>query len=234
MRWVRWGLNDCQISRMTGIPRRTVRDWRVGKSQRRPKKSIHAEGCPTHGGRLTDRGTYAYLLGLYLGDGYIVRMGRTFRLRIFLDDKYPLIIQECAAALRCIRDGPIGWQQKIGCTEISAYWNHWPCLFPQHGPGMKHDRDVSLVTWQKRVVERHPERLLRGLIHSDGSRDLNWVKGKSYPRYQFANYSKDIQEVFTWACKLVGVHWTQPFWKTLTVSRRPDVEKVDRFIGPKK
>ena len=35
---------------------------------------------------------YAYLLGLYLGDGHLIRMRRNvFALRIFLDAKYPLI-----------------------------------------------------------------------------------------------------------------------------------------------
>jgi hypothetical protein len=27
---------------------------------------------------------------------------------------------------------------KIGCTEVASYSKHWPCLFPQHGPGRKH------------------------------------------------------------------------------------------------
>ena len=190
-------------------------------------------GCPVHGGGVHDAATYAYLLGLYLGDGHIVRTPRTYNLRIVLDLKYPLIIQECAAAIRSVRGGIVGWQSKVGCMEISGYWNHWPCVFPQHGPGSKHDRDVSLKRWQKDLAALHPQKLLRGLIHSDGSRDLNVVKGKSYPRYQFSNYSKDIQEIFCWACELVGVHWTQPYWKTVAVSRRSDVLKLDGFIGPK-
>ena len=230
MRWVRWGLNDCQISRMTGIPRHTILDWRHGK---RKRHGMSVSGCPIHGEGVHDAATYAYLLGLYLGDGHIVRTPRTYNLRIVLDLKYPLIIQECAAAIRAVRGGIVGWQSKIGCMEVSGYWNHWPCVIPQHGPGTKHSRDVSLKRWQEDLVVHHPERLLRGLIHSDGSRDLNFVKGKSYPRYQFSNYSKDIQEVFCWACELVGVHWTQPFWKTIAISRREDVAKLDRFIGPK-
>lgn len=234
MRWVHWGLNDCQISRMTGIPSHTICDWRNGKRKMyRGGPRRGSDNCPVHGGLIADPATYAYLLGLYLGDGHIVQLGRTYTLRIVLDQKYPIIIQECAAALRCIRGGKVGWQEKVGCTEVAAYWNHWPCVFPQHGPGAKHLRDVSLRSWQKEIASRHPDKLLRGLIHSDGSRDLNWVKGKSYPRYQFANFSTDIQDVFKWACEIYGIHWTQPYWKTVAVSRRLDVAKLDRIIGPK-
>ncbi|HEV3473285.1 MAG TPA: hypothetical protein VG408_08805 [Actinomycetota bacterium] len=172
-------------------------------------------------------------MGIYLGDGYIVRMRRTFRLRVFLDLKYPLIIQQSVAAIAAIRGRWPGSLDKEGCIELSSYWNHWPCLFPQHGPGMKHQRDVSLKPWQREIADSYPRELLRGLIHSDGSRDLNRVKGKDYPRYQFANNSSDIQEVFRRACEALGVRWSQPWWKTVAVSRRPDVELLDRFIGPK-
>lgn len=232
LRLIAWGVNDCQISRLTGIPRGTIRDWRHGK-----RKSLETEtraaNCPFHAGHLRDRRAYSYLLGLYLGDGYIVRMPRTYRLRVFLDLKYPLIIQQCAAAIATVRGRMPGSLDRLGCIEVSSYWNHWPCLFPQHGPGMKHERDVSLKPWQQEIADAYPIELLRGLIHSDGSRDFNHVKGKDYPRYQFANNSNDIHEVFRRTCEVVGVHWTQPWWKTVAVSRRPDVEKLDRFIGPK-
>jgi hypothetical protein len=37
------GLNDCEISRRTGIPRTTVRDWRWGK-RRVARGLIHSDG----------------------------------------------------------------------------------------------------------------------------------------------------------------------------------------------
>jgi len=43
---------------------------------------------------------YAYVLALYLGDGYIARYPRTFRLEITLDAAYPGIIGECKRARR--------------------------------------------------------------------------------------------------------------------------------------
>lgn len=228
-RLVAWGMNDCQIARLTGIPRATVRDWR----HRVPRVQRRVPSCPFHGGELPDERAYVYLLGVYLGDGHIALMNRTYRLRIFLDLSYPLIIQQCVAAITAVRGRIPGSLDKIGCIEISSYWNHWPCVFPQHGPGMKHERDVGLKPWQQELADRYPTDLLRGLVHSDGSRDLNPVNGTEYPRYQFANNSLDIQDVFRRACELVDVRWTQPWWRTIAVSRRRDVEFLDRFIGPK-
>jgi hypothetical protein len=43
---------------------------------------------------------YAYLLGLYLGDGSISTHPRgVYKLRIFLDRKYPEIVGECGYAM---------------------------------------------------------------------------------------------------------------------------------------
>ena len=82
------GLNDCEVARRTGVPRTTVRDWR------RPRyvRTRTTEPCPRCW--LPSRpvwfsdSDYAELLGLYFGDGHIVRMGRTYRLRLFLDTAY--------------------------------------------------------------------------------------------------------------------------------------------------
>jgi hypothetical protein len=60
---------------------------------------------------------------------------------------------------------------------------HWPCMFPQHGPGMKHTRKIELTDWQQQLVDDDPRSVLRGLIHSDGTRFLNRAVGTSYPPY---------------------------------------------------
>lgn len=233
IRWVSWGLNDCQISRMTGIPSHTICDWRHGK--RRDPALTRVGECPVCTNRDLDEPWYSYLLGLYLGDGCISEHPRTYRLRITLDIRYPSIIDACAAAIDIVRAGehPAGFVHCPGCVYVSSYWNHWPCVFPQHGAGPKHLRPINLSPWQQAIADGYPDRLLRGLIQSDGSRDLNWVKGKSYPRYQFSNNSADIQEIFCRAAELFGVHWTRSYWKTISIARRPDVEKLDVIIGPK-
>lgn len=121
-----------------------------------------------------------------------------------------------------------------GCVEVYSYWKHWPCLFPQHGRGPKHLRTIRLEDWQRDITRRHPGRLLRGLIHSDGVRVNNEVMGKAYPRYQFTNASADIRSIFCMACDDLGVRWRQSNWRTISVSRRRDVALLDEFIGPKR
>jgi len=120
-----------------------------------------------------------------------------------------------------------------GCMIVGAYWKHWPCLFPQHGPGRKHARVIRLASWQTELARAHPDRLLRGLIHSDGCRVDNRVGEKAYPRYMFSNRSQDIQRLFCEACTDLGVSWTRPSFKHISVARASDVAKLDAAIGAK-
>lgn len=243
---IRAGLNDCAISRETGINRRTICGWRhqgdraARDSRGQPRLSaewsrVGPLDCPICERGSLERDWYAYLLGLYLGDGFISAMPRgVFKLRVVLDVKQ--IIDECLEAMARMRTAdraPPSVVPKIGCVEVNAHWKHWPCLFPQHGPGRKHDRPIVLQWRQRSIVAEHPERLLRGLIHSDGCRDLNRVNGKDYPRYSFTNESFDIRSIFIDTCERLGVHWTTPTYKVISISRRADVRRIDRFIGPK-
>ena len=59
----------------------------------------------------SSRSEYVYLLGLYLGDGTIsVHRRGVYRLRIFLDMKYPEIVAECETAMH---DGDAGQQGRV-------------------------------------------------------------------------------------------------------------------------
>jgi hypothetical protein len=198
-------LNATEISRELGIPRGTVRDWLAGKV---PTVGAHDPRACVRCGReheLERLGqVYVYLLGLYLGDGCISAHARSvYRLRITLDVRYPEIISAAAAAMAEVRGGrsTVQPRQHQNCVEVWSYWKAWPCLFPQHGPGKKHERPIFLAGWQLGLVERWPESLLRGLIHSDGHRftntgRCNWV----CPRYAFTQVSEDIQSIFCYAC----------------------------------
>jgi hypothetical protein len=239
-RWVAWGLNDCQIGRLMGISRGTIRDWRAGKVRASDGVGLYAGrgDCPRCDGAPLDAGWYAYLLGLYLGDGCISKHPRgVFRLRIVLDERYLGIISECSAAIRAVRPAKdsVTFNQHLGCIEVSSFWKHWPCLFPQHGRGPKHKRRIKLRAWQEAIVRRHPDRLLRGLIHSDGWRGENRVRGGkySYPRYNFTNASQDIRGIFCDACDLFGVRWRRMNERNISVARAADVAKLDCVIGYK-
>lgn len=233
-----------EIARRAGIPRGTVRTWLTDGLEESISSRIHdSQKCGPcdfcYYVRNLSETSYAYLLGLYLGDGCIAAHAKgVYRLRIVQDNKYPNLIHQCAIAMRWVVPSKIGYVPKIGWTEISSYSKHWPCLFPQHGPGRKHERLIALEPWQRRVaIEREPRLLLRGLIHSDGCRANNWarVRGKryEYPRYQFSNRSEDIRSVFTDACDRAGIAWRQSNSCTISVAQRASVELMDQFIGPK-
>jgi len=186
--------------------------------------------------------TYVYLLGLYLGDGCISRSRAVWRLRIFQDQRYVALIEECADAISAISGNVSGRAQKTGCVEIYGSWKHWPCLFPQHGAGPKHLRPIRLARWQERLVDAHPRELLRGLIHSDGCRAINRVKRQTlagvkeyqYIRYFFTNASADIRALFVDTCRPTGVEWRPTTERVISVARRDSVALLDSFIGPKR
>ena len=182
---------------------------------------------------------YAYLLGQYLGDGYIAAHPRgVYRLVITACDWYPKIIAECADAIRLVMPrNTVEFNGGEGCIRVSSYSKHWPCLFPQHGPGRKHERPIELARWQQAVVNDDPRAFIRGLLHSDGCRVMNrvHVRGRwyAYPRYFFSNESDDIRMLFGDACDLVGVEWRHNRRNSISVARRRSVALLDEFVGPK-
>jgi hypothetical protein len=95
----------------------------------------------------------------------------------------------------------VGLAHQTGCVQVYSYSKAWPCFFPQHGPGKKHERPILLVPWQEAIVHDDPQRLLRGLLHSDGCRFVNSGRaGWRAPRYAFVNFSADIRRIFCDAC----------------------------------
>lgn len=229
------GLGARRISARTGIPVRTVSDWLRGKTP-----NFHAGAGACCDGNCAPAGElppeYVYLLGLYLGDGNLSAYPRgVFRLRVFLDARYPRIIDACDSAIAAVMPGNRIKRQlrDNNCVEVSAYSKHWPCLFPQHGPGKKHTRAIALEPWQQELVEQHPRELIRGLIHSDGCRFINTGRGGwVHPRYSFRNLSAEIRAIFCAGCDLLGLRWTAAR-DTIYVSRKADVALLDEFIGPK-
>ena len=179
---------------------------------------------------------YSYLLGFYLGDGWISRQKRdVYRLRIKTDSRYPGVIRECAAAMETVMPENKVLIQKMpyNAVEIGCSSKLWPLLFPQHGPGPKHRRKIELEPWQAKIVDRYTREFLRGLIHADGCRVLNRVNGKDYPRYFFDQVSDDIRRLFCEACDRIGIEYTWSRWKTVSIARAVSVARLDEFIGRK-
>ena len=100
-----------------------------------------------------------YLLGLYLGDGYIARIQRSYALRIYLNRKQADVIARVRHAIEIVMpDRRVNEVQRrvTPVTEVTCYSAAWPYVFPQHGPGRKHTRHISLTEWQRAIVEAWP------------------------------------------------------------------------------
>ena len=237
------GLSSYEVARRTGIPRATVQHWRHLERRRRRWQP------PDPAWRPQDSERYCYLLGVYLGDGHIVLAGRSAFIRVTLDARYPGIIEEVSNALnRIFAPAPTrSWQRRHG-EDFDQCWNlqlstpTLPIAFPQHGPGRKHLRPITLEAWQEEMCRAHPRALLRGLIHSDGARcinrfDVDLPSGRTrhyeYPRYFFSNLSADIRRIFCDHCELLGIRWTQSNPRNISVSHRDSVAILDGFVGPK-
>jgi hypothetical protein len=128
--------------------------------------------------------------------------------------------------------------QRKGCVEIVSTSKSWPCLFPQHGPGRKHERFIDLTEWQAAIVRRRPQQFIRGLLHSDGCRITNFATTRSgrryeYPRYLFTNASDDIRELFCLVLRLLRIDYTLPKRRVVSIAKADSVQLLDAFVGPK-
>jgi hypothetical protein len=195
--------------------------------------------------RPADDYSYAYLLGMYLGDGHLADTRRSFQLRVTLDGAYPSIVADCAGAmilsLPVVRPR-IRSDRAERRVNVSAGCKDWPALFPQMGPGRKHERRIVLAPWQRDIVEAHPWPFVRGLIHSDGCRTINRFTTRlpsgrvgeyAYPRYFFSNLSADIRALFCASCDQLGLRWTQSNPRNISISHHTSVALLDENVGPK-
>ncbi|WP_240506141.1 helix-turn-helix domain-containing protein [Thermoactinospora rubra] len=245
LRLLRSGLSITEVSRQLGVNRSTVRDWRDHEDRDSPMTGVCPRCClspslpsPGH--------TYTYLLGLYLGDGCISRVGDprkdVWSLRIACADAWPGIRAECVAAMQAIRPtNKVRVLQRQGYSEVNSFSKHWPHLFPQHGPHKKHERKIVLEPWQRSLVKAHPGALVRGLMHSDGYRGMNRIRHRvngedrwyEYPRYLFKNESADILQLCGEALDMLGVAWRYSRHNTISIAKRSAVEALDAHVGPK-
>ncbi|NEB90763.1 helix-turn-helix domain-containing protein [Streptomyces bauhiniae] len=228
------------VSREIGISRAAIRSWRIRSI---PLRTIDCPRCQAVPEPPRNPTAYAYLLGLYLGDGCVSPLQRgVHSLRIACAEAWPGLIDACAEAMRSVMPGNKVCQvRQQGCRQVTSYSKHWPCLIPQHGPGKKHERPIALEPWQQDIVDAHPWAFVRGLIHSDGCRVTNWTtrtvdnepRRYEYPRYFFTNRSDDIRGLFTAALDRVGVEWKRANAQNISVARKASVALMDLHVGAK-
>jgi hypothetical protein len=229
------GVNDCEISRRLGIPRTTVRDWRRPRYVPRPTRPDCLRCWRASRPVRFDAADYAELLGLYLGDGHISVLPRTQRLRLFLDARYARIVDEAEALLARVFPGSrVGrlLRHNGAMVILCVYHSHLTCLFPQHGPGKKHDREIALERWQEDLVLASPWSFTKGCIRSDGCVFINRTGKYEYLSYCFDNRSQDIRELFTAVCRFAGLQ-PRPAGRSVRIYRRASVALMMEHVGLK-
>lgn len=239
----RLGFAINQIADRVAIPKRTIRDWISGRIPNFENRISNHEQCNSdcREASLKESQTYLYLLGLYLGDGCLTKMKRSvFKLRIVCCNDYPSLIKRCEHAISTVMPcNRVGLLAFSGYTEVYSYSKHWPCLFPQHGVGKKHDRVIELKTWQQKLVDLDPRPLVEGLLHSDGCRVTNVAINKKsgkryeYPRYHFSQRSPDIKKIFTNALDQLGIAWKYNNAMNVSIAKKESVAALDSFVAPK-
>jgi hypothetical protein len=198
--------------------------------------------------RPPDAWSYSYLLGIYLGDGWLGRSKPRANpyLAVSLDAAYPDVVDEvvCAIGITTMAHRPVTMRRHpaSNCVIVRAASPFWLEAFPQHGPGKKHERAIRLMPWQREILDRQPEQFLRGLIHSDGCRTVNRFKTRlpsgrvaeyEYVRYFFSNLSEDIRGLFCEYCEKLGIRWTQSNPRNISVAHRDSVARLESFVGSK-
>jgi len=88
------GVFDRENAQICGVSVAAIRNWRSGR-RRAPRRDDRRAQCPRCHGRAVDEPAYAYLLGLYLGDGHLYDNGRSVALvdsqgRRYSGDPQPL------------------------------------------------------------------------------------------------------------------------------------------------
>lgn len=178
-------------------------------------------------------GDYAYILGSYLGDGYINQTPRTYRLRIYNSLDNEIISDQIKSLSLLFPNNKVSEfrQKHAKCVEVGVHNKQLPIYFPQHGSGHKHEREIKLSDWQTLIVREYPECFLKGLLDSDGSMYLHKVGHISYRYYMFTNKSSDILTLYTTVMDLLGISYTMAkknCGSTNIYTRRfSEVEKID-------
>lgn len=182
-----------------------------------------------------DAGDYAELLDLYLGDGHISPFARTERLRIHLDSRYPVIVDEAEELLgRCFPSNRVGraTRHSGSMVVLSVYHAHLSCLLPQAGAGKKHLRALTFESWQTALIEAAPWRFLRGCIRSDGCVFVNRTGPYEYVSYEFSNLSREITDLFVATCERLGLR-PRRYRRYVRLYRRADVALLLEHVGTK-
>lgn len=185
-------------SKKYGIPYTTIKNWvtrgSVPNSIKLHTLRTSADVDPIHliektlGYKL-----YSYLLGAYLGDGWIVKQPTQIKFFICKDRSRQTLLRFWERILSKI--GTVDtFHRKTNCDVLKICLGlEYLKIFPQAGDGRKHFRDVKLTSWQTDIIDY--KFLLLGLFHTDGS-CYKPTPTSTKLVYEFSNASMDIIEIY--------------------------------------
>ena len=117
-----------------------------------------------------DKKLQAYIIGLCIGDGNLSNPnGRTVRLRITCDNKYPKLKKHIKESLqRLLPENKVSKINRKGCVDISCYSNQLEEILRWKAKGgSKLKQNVSIPNW---IIKNkiYSKECLRGLFQTDG------------------------------------------------------------------
>src|SRR5262245_892571 len=126
------GILDRENAAICGVSVAAIRHWRRGSRRNgdRRNRTGHPPRCPRCHDRPLDEAAYAYLLGLYLGDGHMT-LGRSdvWALSITCCDGWPGLMTQARLAMSAVMpSSKVFAVPRTGCTEIKSTSKHWLCL----------------------------------------------------------------------------------------------------------
>lgn len=256
------GMRIVDIVSLTGLTRSCVNNWinrgskihgntaQLKYSRLDPENPIDSLRIKTSSDDVDKMySAYSFVLGMYLGDGCISKVGRTKSLQIALDMKYNKLNEYVVDQLTVLfgkkpyvldRSVDRGQKNKSNSLDVKVYSIDMGILFPHEGSGAKHLRKIELTEWQKRII--NPIQLVKGLMMSDGS----YFHCNTYNRdnYSFCNASKDICRILIEMLDILGIKYNSHTKKKIgvkgtvlkthvNVNRREEVKKLHDLIGDK-
>jgi hypothetical protein len=128
------GILDRENAAICGVSVAAIRHWRRGsrrsggrRSGGRRNSGGDAPRCPRCHDRALDESAYAYLLGLYLGDGHLT-LGRkgVWALSITCCDGWAGLMAQARLAMSTVMpSSKVFAVARTGCTEIKSTSKHW-------------------------------------------------------------------------------------------------------------
>jgi DNA-binding transcriptional regulator WhiA len=147
-----------------------------------------------------DKKLLAYIIGLALGDGNLSNPnGRSVRLRITCDNKYPILIKEIKKSIELLlpQNKVSIVKKKSNSVDVSCYSNHWEGILGWRAKGgSKYKQQVHIPNWIKDSPE-FSRACIRGLVQTDSSifKDRKYVHLNIVS--QIETLAEDIFEVIS-------------------------------------